>query len=431
MIRQVFIQLWNRRRANAWVVVELLLIFCLLWYITDYFFVLEYNKSIPTCRDLSHTWQVDMGILPEAHPDYQPAESSPEAVDANYDRILDRIRHYEGVEAIAVVNRSCTPGGGSYWGRSYRSVKDTTREANGQMVFFDPRTDFFKVFHYTTSDGKPVSAQDFDWSEPKSMVVSAWGQTILAPDGQIIGMEIENSWSKDGIYVVKGVVGDIKRFDYERLQIAFYKAERANSNNIRNMEIAVRSRETLSDTQFLESFKEAMGRELRIGNFYLKGIQSYSKISLDTDFEFGMTSGIRIRTAMLLFFLFNIMLCVMGTFWYRLRVRREEIGLRMAMGSTRADIRKLLFMEGFALLSVVVLPAMFIEGQFVYAGMIDTLGDNGNHGFVSYLPDRTILRFIITNCLTWLLLGAALVVAIWIPADKASKMAPAEALHYE
>ena len=174
-----------------------------------------------------------------------------------------------------------------------------------------------------------------------------------------------------------------------------------------------------------------MGRELRIGNFYLKGIQSYSKISLDTDFEFGMTSGIRIRTAMLLFFLFNIMLCVMGTFWYRLRVRREEIGLRMAMGSTRADIRKLLFMEGFALLSVVVLPAMFIEGQFVYAGMIDTLGDNGNHGFVSYLPDRTILRFIITNCLTWLLLGAALVVAIWIPADKASKMAPAEALHYE
>lgn len=136
----------------------------------------------------------------------------------------------------------------------------------------------------------------------------------------------------------------------------------------------------------------------------------------------------RIGNYLILFM--NIMLCVMGTFWYRIRVRREEIGLRMAMGSTRADIRKMLLWEGICLLTVMMIPAVLVEMQFVYLGLIDTLG-GGNSSSVTYLPDRTVLRFILTNCLTWVVLAVAIVAAIWLPADKAAKMAPAEALHYE
>ncbi len=119
----------------------------------------------------------------------------------------------------------------------------------------------------------------------------------------------------------------------------------------------------------------------------------------------------------------------MGTFWYRIRVRRDEVGLRMAMGSTRTDIRKMLILEGLCLLAVVVLPAMLIEVQFVYLDLIDTLGQGKNN--LGYLPDRLVLRFILTNLLTWVLLAVAIVAAIWLPADKAAKMAPADALHYE
>ena len=111
------------------------------------------------------------------------------------------------------------------------------------------------------------------------------------------------------------------------------------------MEIAIRSREHLSDGRFLQDFKNAMSRELRIGNFYLRGIKSYNQINAETDFTFGQTSDVRIRTGMMLFFLVNIMLCVMGTFWYRIRVRRDEVGLRMAMGSTRTNIRKMQFIS--------------------------------------------------------------------------------------
>lgn len=429
MLKHIFIQLWNRKRANIWIFVELVLVFCLLWYIVDYFFVLGYNKNLPSGRSLEHTWQVNVSLLPSAHPEYQPGESDSTALMANYERLLDRIRQYKGVEALAVLSWWSTPGGGSFWGASFRNRNDTTAMASGQMILFDPRTDFFKVFRYTDANGRLVSVHDFDWSDPKAIVIGQQAVPSLFGEKNPIGGILEEPHE---YYIVKGVVGDVKRFDYNRPQVAFYRPMRVDETNLNEMEIAVRSHESLSDSRFLHDFKEQMGRELRIGNFYLKGVKAYEQINADTDTRFGVTNEFRIRTAFMLFFLVNIMLCVMGTFWYRIRVRREEIGLRMAMGSTRSGIRKLFFIEGICLLTIALLPAILIESQIVYFGLIETLGATGVEGAnLVYLPDRTVLRFFLTNCLTWLLLAVTLTIAIWLPAAKASKIAPADALHDE
>ena len=48
-----------------WVCVELLLAFCLAWYMVDYFFVEIYNRSLPSGRGYANVWQVEMGLLPE------------------------------------------------------------------------------------------------------------------------------------------------------------------------------------------------------------------------------------------------------------------------------------------------------------------------------------------------------------------------------
>lgn len=48
MWKMTWIQLMNRWRSNVWVCVELLLAFCLAWYMVDYFFVEIYNRSLPS-----------------------------------------------------------------------------------------------------------------------------------------------------------------------------------------------------------------------------------------------------------------------------------------------------------------------------------------------------------------------------------------------
>ena len=89
----------NRWRSNVWVCVELLLAFCLAWYMVDYFFVEIYNRSLPSGRGYANVWQVEMGLLPETSPDYRAAESDSIAMLGNYERIKDRLRDYPGVRA--------------------------------------------------------------------------------------------------------------------------------------------------------------------------------------------------------------------------------------------------------------------------------------------------------------------------------------------
>ena len=62
MWKITWIQLMNRWRSNVWVCVELLLAFCLAWYMADYFFVEIYNRSLPSGRGYADVWQVEMGL---------------------------------------------------------------------------------------------------------------------------------------------------------------------------------------------------------------------------------------------------------------------------------------------------------------------------------------------------------------------------------
>ena len=121
---------------------------------------------------------------------------------------------------------------------------------------------------------------------------------------------------------------------------------------------------------------------------------------------------------------------MIGTFWYRISLRRNEIGLRKAMGASRISIHYSLIIEGVWLLIIIVIPAMLIEYQFVHADLIDTLGRQQAPD-PRFLPDRTFLRFLITNAITFALILIVIVSAIWLPARKGASLQPAEALHYE
>lgn len=430
MLRMIIKQLWNRRRNNAWLAVELALVFSLVWYLMDYLFVLGYNYSIPSYRDLDHTWQVTVRQLPDNHPGYQVSESDSAQIEQNFFRILDRIKSAEGVEAVAVMDQYSAPGDGSFIGYEFRNSGDTTRVSSAQVIYFDPRWDFFNVFRYTYADGREVKMADVDMLSPHTVVVGDLLAEKLFPGEKAVGREIEKiEMGQSETLRIAGVIGDIKRFDYLRIQEAVYTALRVNGSNCEDMVIAIRSSDRIPDVLFQEKFKEQMSRELQVGNFYLKSVKSYPKLNATTDREFGQTSMVRSYTAVTLFFLLNIMLCVMGTFWYRVNQRKGEIGLRMAMGSTRRNIRKILFLEGLALLTVMAVVSSIVNFQFAYADLLDTLGQWKDT--MGYLPDQMIPRFLITTLLTWVVLALVIVLATWLPVSRAAKLAPAEALRDE
>ena len=428
MLKSIFIQLWNRKQSNIWLFFELLLVFCLTWYITDYLFVYNYNRNIPNYRDTAHTWQIQIEENTSKNPDYSEEANAPEVREANYARIVQAIRNYPGIETVGISFIRSYPGSGSYTQYSFDSPTDSTRQVSGRVIRIDSETDFFKVFRYSTDNGKkPVSVKDFEWTNPRGIVIGKMSAETLFPGESAVGKKFKG----DDPLVVLGIVDDTKRFDYLRPQYTFYYSQRVNAKNIRNADIAVRLNPSVSGKIFQEKFLNEMTSTLQIGNFYLKGVTSYEQIATDVETEYGVSKDIRIRTYLMIFFLLNIVLCVIGTFWYRVNLRKEEIGLRRALGSTKNGIRNILIGEGLCLLSIVLIPAMIIEYQFVHADLIETLGVGSETLFYELLPDKTLLRFLITNAITWVIMAAVTVLSIWLPATKAAELEAADALRDE
>ena len=120
------------------------------------------------------------------------------------------------------------------------------------------------------------------------------------------------------------------------------------------------------------------------------------------------------------FFMGNVFLCVLATFWYRTRKRRCEIALRMAMGSSRRDVMRQLMLEGMTLLLAAVVPALFIAFNVQVADLT-----------VHTLVDVSSGRFVLCFVAAVVLLAGVIALGIWYPARQAMHIQPAEALHDE
>ncbi|MCC8096418.1 MAG: hypothetical protein LIP05_14400 [Tannerellaceae bacterium] len=79
------------------------------------------------------------------------------------------------------------------------------------------------------------------------------------------------------------------------------------------------------------------------------------------------------------------------------------------------------------LLTCLLVPAVLIEIQLVYADLMYTLGYSEEIQGL-FLPDYMGLRLLITNLLTYLLLAVVMMVSIWYPTWKVGKITPIEAL---
>lgn len=123
MLQSIFKQLWNCKENNIWLVLELLIVFCLIWYMVDYMFVLSYNKSTPDHKNLHHAWLINISEYQNNQRNYQETENDPESRMANFERIIQTLRNNPGVEAVAISFNQSYPGTGSTWNYSFQTKK--------------------------------------------------------------------------------------------------------------------------------------------------------------------------------------------------------------------------------------------------------------------------------------------------------------------
>lgn len=436
MLKIIWKQILNRKKSNAWVVLELLLIFCLIWYMVDYFFVLGYNERIPMHYDLKNTYKLTLSTLPDKHAAYQEEESVPAKEFENFRRIIERLKEHPEVESVALAfDQFSMPGSGRFYTAGFRNAADTTKNMITHLVYFFPGEDYLATFRYTKNNGQtPVSVYDYSWDSPSAVLISGMMHQTLFPGETATGQLIEETQLRPNYPRSQcraiDVVDDIKKSDNLRpiaqILIPMYLSE----SSYKRFHIAFRTKSNVPPHSFTQTFRKEMSDRLRIGNYGLGGIDSLALIREDSNYKSGIPNNIRIRIILMIFLFVNICLCVLGTFWHRANLRREEIGIRRTMGANTIHIKQLFTFEGLILLTIAMLPALLIEMHVIHAGLIDTMGQS-IESYGNFLPDRTVIRFLITNTLTWLLMAILVISGIWYPARTASRINPVEALRDE
>ena len=414
MSKKIYTQIRNEWHSNWWLALELLLVSVVMWYVVDYMFVITNTYNEPHGFDVSHCYLIEMGKLTDKSSDYIPNDT---LLVEEIETLVDRLRHRPEVEAVSLSANSYPYNGSN----SSITIRYDTLLSD-YCIVRSVTPDFFRVFRYEgirgetpeelaqmLSDGNFMASDNLFLSKYDQRLTSFVGKSfflgndsaqtfrLIASLNPVRYSDYEPVWSWTSCFVVSLLLRD------------WYDT---------NLELCVRVKAD-QDVDFIERLRADSEKQFRIGNVFIADIVPFANIRRD----YQMDETIQIRNYLfgMGFLLLNIFLGLLGTFWFRTQQRRSEIALRKALGSTNRDVFRRLLAEGMVILVIATIPAVIVDWTLAYAEL-------------NYWMNGTTLepvRFIITVAITFLLIALMIVLGTYIPARKAMKIEPAEALHDE
>lgn len=416
MIHSILHQIWNQRRSNGWLFTELLIVFTLMWYCVDVLYGFAYAEQQPKGYDLEHVYKVRISYNPTQLVSCQSEDSLQHFWFKPMEEVFRRIKQYPGVESAALwLGTDTYTRHHMFQGYSI----DSARVIGANIRYVSP--EYFKVMRIPMEPEITEAEWNPHASPLPAVLTSDLADSLFKTSRGVIGREFMDYYSGGLGYRAAAVCNLQKSDDYARyepyiltpLPDWFY-----TGHGIPYISIRVRPEADTRD--FPVRFFKDMTSRLHVSPFFLFDIRSYEDQKIERDAAEGVTSYIRSARLIVFFFVFNVFIGLMGTFWFRTRHRRSEIALRMAMGSSRFKIRGLLLGEGLLLLTIAAIPALIICINIFLADVTFT-----------EQTDATWGRFVLTTLTVFVFMALMVIAGIWYPASRAMKVQPAEALHDE
>lgn len=401
----------NQWRGNLWILAELFISFICIWQVGNVFSSLLSHKLRDTGFDLEHVYRVTTAIREKDSPSYDP--DSP--LTDNWKELVERVRRCPGVESVGLTSYTAFPYTGSTNKRAYFGDTTRTTALRGQLT-----PDVIRVLHITSPSPEVDLVKE-----------TSTGQTCFLVSPQAMEQLYDKNTVRCRIYTK-----DERDKAYPGILCSYLTNEYADNNDNRalweiwsegrmieknaNKDLTMLIRvHPDADHDFRETFLSTMRAQLTAGNLSIVNLtrmEDYRTYILNLS-SINLMYGAGYFLAA--FFFICAFLGIIGTFWFRTESRTSEIGLRMALGATRRQVRWQMIGEGLMLLGIVWLPAVIVSYVLRTA-----VWDNET------LLSDTVL-FITLTAVTTVLLMLLIVAGIWIPARQASRINPVDALHYE
>ena len=393
-----------RLRSNGWVFAELFLVFIVMWFLCDSLGCLKYTFYRPLGYNIDHVYQLSMIKGGESR------DSSMTNAD-KYLGILQKLEREPAVEVAAL----------SYWSlpmsgnNSYNSlaVQDTI---GCELRIINATGGYTRVFRMKEDAKRSFAAM------PVGNDVTS-GNYVMLSEGaadyykeRVPGFSLDTplSWYGDSANVVIqcGMIGSFRSYRYGA--DAEWAFRRIDENVIRTelrddgAQIVFRVKENMDSPDYRSKFLKEIAPHLDTDNMFIADVVPYTEQQYQFEVMKGDVDKVNTQTVVVVFLLVNVFLGLIGTFWFRTRRRRNEIALRLAMGSTKKQIFCLLMGEGLLLLTLVTLPAMIVCYNVGIAEFT-----MGHTELITTWPVKwSFLRFLLGSLGAWLLIALMVVIAI-------------------
>ncbi len=418
MNKKLFTQIRNEWRSNLWLALELLVVSVVMWYIVDLLYCRLATYLEPRGFDTEHCYLIDMGVLTDKSPDYTPYSDTHKQSD-EVRELVERLRRRPEVEAVSL-SQSSYPYNGS---NSSAEVEYDTLRSPRWTIRRIATPDFVRVFRYHGTRGET----------PEQLAAILERDDFLASDNlyrkygipmtSLVGKkEFHFDGDTTQTYRLGAALQNVRYDDYTQARSSYCMVYNMNLLGdwmwSADRELCVRVRAD-RDQNFMENLKADSEKQFRIGNLYISDIKSFKDIR--HSFQQGETSEMRNLVVGMGFLLLNIFLGLLGTFWFRTQQRRGEIALHKAMGATDGAVFGRLMSEGLFLLLAVTVPAVIIDVLLAHFEL-----NSWRNGTTLEWP-----RMAFSAAATFVLIAAMIGIGIGLPARRAMKVQPAEALHDE
>lgn len=413
--------IWTEKRVNIWILIELILVFCIMWFCVDYIYFLAKKYIEPEGFDIENVYAINLGIKDEGQAIIDSDDEGKKTeLFENIWTILDRIKAYPEIENTCI-SYAAVPYSDSWMSNKFFMDTVIDYPQNKSVT-----SEYFDVFRINMEKGKAFSGNNMN-----EAVISGDMNDILFKRSVFLIDTISRGERSSSDYQqlkITGVANKAKRSQFDSYNTIVYLPFKRNQRDLfdtSSLEISVRVKAGTAKG-FQERFSKNMQEQIAVGPYFLSSVQSFGDIR--DNYLKDNNNNLKSIYSITAFLLINIFLAVVGTFWFRIQSRRSEIGLRIALGASPRKVKKLFMTETLILLFMASIIATVI---CVNVTLVDVLKDIGVPSINRERNPIHISQYFINYGLTFIILAVIAVAAVWYPAWRASKIQPAKALKDE
>lgn len=351
MIRHLFNLMWNRKRANGLLLLEIVLAFVVLFAVGSVGVFNWSNYRAPLGFAYEQVWEVDLS------PGSQPRAEQ----FATLQRVLQRLRSTPGVVSAARHSEN-TPFSFNDNSTEFR-VKDGTDKAKVGAEFYYVGPELRDVVGLRLVAGRWFDRRDEAAGRRQPMVITELMQARLFPGGaSAVGKTLLDN--DNDAYEVVGVVGAYRargELTEPYPAVLTYVSPQDTTHAWFNLLVRVRPGSG-------GALEKRLGDDIRaVSGGWANSITSLPEQRL-TKLKFELTPP-AILAVVCVFLLLNVALGLFGVLWLNINQRRGELGVRRAMGATSGAISRQVVGEILVLTTFGLLLGLVVAAQFPLLGV--------------------------------------------------------------